>query len=198
MKYTTRLPAIHLGGETLAALEDALSAGCTSPEFDVELKHGSVTYRCSSLREIREDTTLPPVVRSFEVSLTSREGHIELVADKREEEFSLELSGEQSWVEAKRRSLESFFRTHGATVRTFLERYMAFCLSFLAMAGCLLFYYAGLGGVIGMRTPIDSLLFGSVALIAGGVLHLLLNVVYPYVLLVTADGSNTEPIYLNR
>jgi len=198
MKYATRLPAIHLGGETLTALEETLSAGCTSPEIDVELEHGAVTYRYTSLREACEDATLPAVVRSFEVSLTSREGRIELVADGREEEFCMELSGEREWVESKRRSIESFFRVHGATVRTFLERYMAFCLGFLATGLGLLLYYTGVGTSLGMGSPVDSLLFGSLALIGGGVLHLLLNVVYPYAALVTSARASSYLVYLRR
>lgn len=198
MEWTTRLPATHLGGEALPALEEALLSGCTAPELEVELDHGSVTYRYSSLAEVRDDATLPGVVKSFEVHLTSREGEADLVADDRENEFCLRLSGDREWVESKRRSVERFFQAHGASVRTFLERYMAFCLGFAAIGLGLLLYYSGLGEFVGMGTPVDSLLFGSLALIGGGVLHLLLNVVYPYTALVTTGRASSYLVYLRR
>jgi hypothetical protein len=197
MEYTTRLPAAHLGGEALPALEEALLSGCTSPQLEVQLDHGPVTYRYSSLAEVREDATLPGVVKSFEVSLTSREGEADLVADGRDNEFRLRLSGDREWVESKRRSIERFFEARGATARTFLERYMAFCLGFVATGLGLLFYYSGVGATLGMGSPVDSLLFGSLALIGGGVLHLLLNVVYPYAALVTSTHA-TSLVYLRR
>jgi hypothetical protein len=163
----------------------------------VQLDHGPVTYRYSSLAEVREDATLPGVVKSFEVSLTSREGEADLVADGRDNEFRLRLSGDREWVESKRRSIERFFEARGATARTFLERYMAFCLGFVATGLGLLFYYSGVGATLGMGSPVDSLLFGSLALIGGGVLHLLLNVVYPYAALVTSTHA-TSLVYLRR
>ena len=196
MEYTARLPAAHLGGDALVALEETLLSGCTAPRLDVELGHRSVTYRYSSLTAIREDGTLPAVVRSFEVSLTSREGRLDLVVDDRDDEYSVRLSGDREWVEAKRRSLEGFFETHGATVRTFLERYLAFCLGLAATGLGLLLYYSGLGGVVGIGVPVDTLLFGSLALIGGGVLHLLLNVVYPYAALVNSTRAGGQLVYL--
>lgn len=198
MKYTTRLPAAHIGGDALDALEEALLSGCTAPHMEIELEYGRVTYRCSSLSAIREDTTLPDVVKSFEVTLTSSEGQVDLVADDQDDEFTLRLTGNRSWVEAKRRSIEGFFETHGATARTFLERYMAFCLGFAATGLGLALYYSGLGELVGMGTPVDSLLFGSLALIGGGVLHLLLNVVYPYAALVTSARPDSPLVYLQR
>jgi hypothetical protein len=196
MEYTTRLPAAHLGGEALPALEEALLAGCTAPRLRVELDHGSVTYRCSSLAEIRNDATLPGVVQSFEVSLTSREGEAALVADGRDNEFRLRLAGDREWVESKRDAVETFFQSRGARLRTFLERYMAFCLGVVATALRLVLYYSGAGSVVGMGSPVDSVLFGSLALIGGGVLHLLLNVVYPYAALVTPNRGATTLVYL--
>jgi hypothetical protein len=198
MEYSTRLPAAHLGGEALPALEEALLSGCTAPSLEVELDHGPVTYTYSSLAEIREDATLPGVVKSFEVSLSAREGEVDLVADDREHELRLRLSGDREFVESKRRAIEGFFRSHGATLRTFLERYMAFCLGFVATALGLVLYYSGVGTDLGMGSPVDSLLFGSLALIGGGVLHLLLNVVYPYAALVTSAHASSWLVYLRR
>lgn len=198
MEYSTRLPAAHLGGEALPALEEALLSGCTAPQLEVELDHGRVTYSYSSLAAVREDATLPGVVKSFEVSLTSREGEVDLVADDRENELRLRLAGDREWVESKRRSIEDFFENRGATVRTFLERYMAFCLGFVATGLGLVFYYSGLGTALGMGSPVDSLLFGSLALMGGGVLHLLLNVVYPYAALVTSSRASSWLVYLRR
>jgi len=196
MEYTTRLPAAHLGGEAIAALEDVLRADCTAPELAVELDHGSVTYCYSSLRAVRDDATLPDIVGSFAVSLTAREGKVELVADDRENEFRMRLSGDREWVDAKRRSIEEFFGTYGASVRTFLERYLAFCLGFAALGFGLLVYYGGFGALVGMRSPVDSVLFASLALIGGGVLHLVLNWLYPYALLVTSGRAGSRPVYL--
>jgi hypothetical protein len=201
MEYTTRLPAVHLGGEAMTALETTLRSDCTAPEMEVTLEYGSVTYRYSSLEEIRGDVALPAVVRSFEVSLTAREGRIELVADDREHELNLQLSGDRRWVESKRRSIESFFEVHGARLRTFLEQYLAFCLGFAAVGLGLLAYYTGLGEPIGMRSPLDSILFASLALIGGGVLHLVLNRVYPYAVLVpSSHGTRASDalVYLRR
>ena len=195
MEYNTRLPAAHLGGEAMTALEEVLLADCTAPQLEITLDHGSVTYRYSSLEELREDVTPPNVVRSFEVNLTSREGRAELVADDRENEFSMELSGNSEWVRTKRRSIEDFFETHGATVRTFLEQYLAFCLGFAALAFGLVAYYSGFGTFVGMQSPVDSVLFASLALIAGGMLHLLLNHVYPYALLVTSGRPDSHTVY---
>jgi hypothetical protein len=198
MEYSTRLPATHLGGEALPALEEALLSGCTAPQLEVELDHGPVTYSYSSLAAVREDATLPGVVKSFEVSLTSREGEVDLVADDRDNEFQLRLAGDREWVESKRHSIERFFENRGATVRTFLERYMAFCLGFVATGLGLLVYYSGFGSLLGMGSPVDSLLFGSLALVGGGVLHLLLNVVYPYAALVTSSRAGSYLVYLRR
>ncbi|PSQ58038.1 MAG: hypothetical protein BRD23_07940 [Halobacteriales archaeon SW_9_67_25] len=198
MEYSTRLPAAHLGGEALPALEETLLSDCTSPRLEVELDHGPVTYTYSSLAEIREDATLPGVVKSFEVSLSAHEGEADLVADDRDNELRLRLTGDREWVESKRRAIEGFFRSHGATVRTFLERYMAFCLGFVATGLGLALYYSGVGADLGMGSPVDSLLFGSLALIGGGVLHLLLNVVYPYAALVTSARANSWLVYLRR
>jgi len=198
MEYTTRLPAAHLEGDSLSALEDALTAGCTSPELSVELDHGSVTYQYSSLSGIGEDVTLPDVIRSFEVSLTAREGRLELVSDDRENEFCLQLTGDREWVESKRRSIERFFEARGAAVRTFLERYMALCLGFAAVGIGLLLYYSGLGAALGMGAAADSLLFGSLALMAGGILHLLLSVVYPYAALITSSRASSYLVYLRK
>jgi hypothetical protein len=196
MEYTTRLPATHLGGEALTALEEALTAGCTSPDLEIVLDYGAVTYRHSSLEEIRRDVTLPDVVRSFEVDLSAREGQAELVADR--QEFVMRLSGDSEWVESKRRSIESFFETHGATARTFLERYLAFCLGFAALSLGLVLYYSGYGAAIGMNSPVDSLLFTSLALMTGGVLHLALNRVYPYAVLVPARSASAYLTYLRQ
>ena len=198
MQYTTRLPAAHLGGEAITALEERLLADCTAPQLEVKLDHGQVTYRFSSLEELRENVALPDAIRSFEVSLTSREGEVELVADDRENEFRVQLSGDREWVHTKRRSIENFFETHGATARTFLERYLAFCLGFAALGFGLVAYYSGFGSLVGMRSPVDSLLYASLALIGGGVLHLLLHRVYPYAALVTSRHASAFATYLRR
>lgn len=198
MEYTARLPAVHLRGEALAVLEDTLLDGCTAPKLEVELDKGAVTYRYESLRAIREDVTLPGVIRSFVVRVRSREGRLELVADDRNNEFSMQLDGQREWVDGKRRSVESFFRTHGASLRTFLERYMAFALAAVAVASALVAYYVGVGGIVGVRTPVDALLFGSVAIICGGLLHLVLSAVYPYAALVTSPRAQSYLTYLRR
>jgi len=191
MEYSTRLPAAHLGGDDLSALEDTLRAGCTSPELEVTVDLQSVTYRYSSLEALGEDATLPGVVRCFEVTLTATEGRLELLASGRDDEFVLELSGDREWVASKRRSVEGFFETHGESVRTFLERYLAFCLSLGMMGLCLLLYYGGYGPVVGMRQSLDALLFGSLALIGGGLVHMALNHLYPYVLLIPAAAPDS-------
>lgn len=198
MEYSTRLPAAHLGGEALSALEEALLSGCTAPTLEVELGHGDITYNYSSLAAVREDATLPGVIKSFEISLRSREGEVTLVTGDRENELRLWLAGNREWVERKRRSVEQFFESYGATLRTFLERYAAFCLGFLATGLGLLLYYSGVGTSLGMRSPLDSLLFGSLALIGGGVLHFLLNVIYPYAAFITSAGASGHLVYLRR
>jgi len=198
MEYRTRLPAAHLGGEALPALEEALRSGCTAPELEVRIDHGPVTYTYSSLVAVRGDATLPGVVKSFRVRLTAPEGELDLVADDRDNELRLRLAGDRAWVESKRRAIERFFGSHGATLRTFLERYMAFCLGFVATTLGLVLYYSGFGSLLGMGSPVDSLLFGSLALIGGGVLHLLLNVIYPYAALVTSSRANSWLVYLRR
>ncbi|MFB6201016.1 MAG: hypothetical protein ABEI98_03295 [Halorhabdus sp.] len=198
MEYSTRLPAVHLEGETITTLEKTLLADCVSPEMEVEIDHGPVTYRYSSMEEIRHDVTLPDLVSSFKISLSDRKGTAELVAYSHENEFNLQLSGDHEWVETKRRSIEAFFDRHGARVRTFLERYMAFCLAFVSMGLGLLLYYSGFGGQIGMQSPADSLLFGSLALITGGILHIVLNRVYPYVLLVPTRSPSAYLTYLRQ
>lgn len=196
MQYTTRLPAVHLRGETLAALEDTLLSGCTSPKLDIELVKGRASYRYESLRAVREDVTLPGVIRSFVVTVQSQEGELELVADDRNNEFSLQLQGQREWVDGKRESVESFFGTHGARMRTFLERYMAFTLTGIVVAVGLMAYYGGVGGLVGMRTPVDALLLGSLALIGGGLFHLALNAVYPYAALITSSRAQSYLTYL--
>lgn len=198
MEYTTRLPAVHLGGEALLALETALRDDCTSSDLEVRLEYRSITYRYSSLAEIERDETLPNVAQSFEVTLSAMEGRIELVADGDDNEFNMQLSGDRDWVESKRRSIEAFFNVHGATVRTFLERYLAICTGLLTVAATLFVYYSGHADLLGMRSPVDSALFASLALIGGGVLHLLLNQVYPYALIVPAEPAGDRPVYLNR
>lgn len=198
MEYSTRLPATHLGGEALPALEEALLSGCTAPSLEVELGYGDVRYTYSSLVAIREDATLPGLIKSFEISLRSWEGEATLETDDQENELRLWLAGDREWVERKRRSVEQFFDSHGATLRTFLERYTAFCLGFLATGLGLLLYYSGVGTSLGMSSPIDSLLFGSLALIGGGVLHLLLNVIYPYAAFVTSSNGGGHLVYLRR
>jgi hypothetical protein len=196
MQYTTRLPAVHLRGEALTALEDTLVSGCTAPELDIELIKRRATYHYESLRAVREDVTLPGVIRSFVVRVQSQEGELELVADDQTNEFSLQLQGQREWVNGKRESIESFFTTHGARVRTFLERYMAFTLTGLVVTVGLVAYYSGMGGLIGMRTPVDALLLGSLALIGGGLFHLALNAVYPYAALITSSRARSYLTYL--
>jgi hypothetical protein len=196
MQYTTRLPAVHLRGEALTGLEDTLLSGCTAPELDIELIKGRATYHYESLRAVREDVTLPGVIRSFVVRVQSREGELELVADDQTNEFSLQLQGQREWVNGKRESIESFFGTHGARVRTFLERYMAFALTGIVVTVGLVAYYSGMGGLVGMRTPVDALLLGSLALIGGGLFHLALNAVYPYAALITSSRAQSYLTYL--
>lgn len=187
MEYETRLPAVHLQGGMIAELEELLRSGNTDPEFEIRLDHGSIAYTYSSTAELRRDVGLPDIVRSFRVVLAAREGEIELLADDVAAEFRLRVSGDEGWVESRRRTIEGFFQRNGATVRTLLERYMALAMSGLAVAAGLAMYYGGFGGLVGMRTPIDALLYGSVALIAGGILHLILNRVYPYAAVVTGE-----------
>lgn len=198
MEYTTRLPAVHLGGETLTALEDTLVSGCTLPEIDIELATGSTTYHYESLRTIYEDVTLPSVIRSFVVRVQSQEGELELIADDRSNEFLLQLRGQREWVKGKRESVESFFWAHGARMRTFLERYMAFTLAVVVVVAGLAAHYAGIGGLIGMRTPVDALLFGSLALISGGIFHLVLNTIYPYAALIPSARTQSYLTYLRQ
>jgi hypothetical protein len=187
MEYETRLPAIHLRSATVAKLEDVLRRESTDPELEIRLEHGPVVYRYSSAEELSNDVGLPGIVRSFEVVLAAKEGEIELTADDHGAEFTMRLSGERSWVRSRRRTIEAFFRRHGATVRTLLERYLALALGSLAVVAGLAVYHLGFADVVQMRAPVDALLYGCLALMGGGVLHIVLNRLYPYAAIVT-DG----------
>lgn len=193
MRYETELPAVHLGGATIAALEELLLEDCTDPEIEIKLDHGPVTYRYASSEELRRDVGLPDVVRSFEVTLAAREGRIEVATDAREAELNLSVAGDGEWAETRRRRVESFFRARGATLRTLLERYLALGLTAAVVVAGLAAYYAGFGPAVGMRTPVDALLYGSLAVFAGGLLHPALNAVYPYAAVVLGDRSRGGP-----
>lgn len=195
MEYETTLPSMHLHGETIAALEDLLLEECTDPELEIGLDHGPVTYRYSSAESLVRDVAPPAIVRSFEVQLAAGEGQIELGTDVQEHELTLSIAGNEDWVEKRRRGIESFFERYGSTPRTLLERYMAIGMTVFAVVAALVVYYGGLGGVIGMRSPVDALLYGSIAAFSGGLLHLLLNVVYPYALVVTRSSVHRPTIF---
>lgn len=196
MRYETRLPATHLEGETFIAFEEVLRDGCTNPALEIKLDHGPVTYRYSSTEEIVRNVTLPTLVRSFEIVLRAREGRIELVADEWETPFRLRLIGDREWVNARKQAIESFLRNHGSRIRTFLERYMAIGMAVLVTAAGLGLYYSGFGGIIGMRVPGDALLYGALAVMSGGILHLVLNGIYPYALVVPSEGGRRPHVHL--
>jgi len=192
MEYETRLPATHLSGETLRELADLVRSECTEPDLEIRLEHERVTYRYVSVRKLTGDVVPPALVRKFEVVVSAREGRIRLVSDGRRE-LRLCLNGDHDWVRARGDDLEDFFRTHGSRIRTALERYLALGLAALAVLGGLLCYYAGLGPLVGMQVPADALLYGSLAIFLGGLLHLLLGAVYPYALLVTDTRVGRHP-----
>lgn len=196
MRNSTRLPATHLRGDTLTAFEAMLRDGCTDPSLEIELDHGPVTYRYSSTDEIVSNVTLPALVRSFKVVLTAREGRIELTTDGSQAPLRLRLDGNPEWVVSRTHAIESFFETHGSTVRTLLERYLAIGMAATAVALGLVLYAAGFGPVIGMRVPGDALLYGALAVILGGLLHLALHRIYPYALVVTGNGDHRLLVYL--
>lgn len=198
MEYDARLPSVHLGGEQIIHLEDLLLTESTAPDLEISLDHGSVTYRYGSADELLQDDILPAIIRSFEVVLTAKEGRIRLAADDRGRNLRLTVKGNREWAESRKREIESFFRKHGASLRTFLERYMAFILMGLAMSIALGAYYSGFGSAIGIRTPVDALLFGSIAAFVGGILHPTLNAFYPYVIVVRDARRTDSVLYFQR
>lgn len=194
MAYETALPSMHLDGESIVALEELLLEESTDPELEITLDHGRVAYRYSSAETLVGDVAPPALVRSFQVRLTAREGRIELRTARQDQEITLSITGEGNWAESRGRRIESFFETHGSIPRTLLERYMAIGLTLVAIVAALGIHQAGFGGVIGMRTPVDALLYGSIAAFGGGIMHILLNVVYPYALVVTRSGVPRLPV----
>lgn len=197
MEYETRLPATHLGPERFAELVDVLVGNATEPDLEIRLQHESVTHVFRSAEALVGNVTIPELVRRFEVLLTAREGEAELTADGRETEFTLRLEGEPAWARSRRDAVERFVRAHASTGRTLLERYLAFALAGSAMALSLALYYAGIGQSIGMHRPVDALLVGAVGAFVGGLLHMLLAAVYPYVLLVSEHYSGDRFVYAN-
>lgn len=187
MIQEVQLPAVHLRGETLTALEDLLYGGCTDPDIDISVEHGSVTYHYNSLSALRDDVGLPAVVRSFEVVITAREGHIEICSNRGVDGFQLSLRGNAEWVERRRRELTDFFARQGATFRTLLERYLGVTMTGATVLASLLVYHAGYGAAIGMQAPVDGLFFGSLAVFFGGLFHALLNVIYPYSAIISGE-----------
>ncbi|MFW5956356.1 MAG: hypothetical protein ACOCQY_03020 [Halorhabdus sp.] len=196
MERETRLPAIHLRGETMTALDELLRRSSTDPDLTVRMRHGNVTYRYDSIDKIRHDVTLPPVIRSFEVVLTAPEGRIKVASERWENDLTLSLKGNTEWVADRQRELVDFFARHGARLRTFLERYLAVLLTAVVVTTSLLAYYLGMGGLIGMRLPVDALLYGSIAVFVGGILHWLLSAVYPYAVIVSDRAESQFPLYL--
>ena len=196
MHYETDLPSVHLEGETITALEGILREGSTDPDLVFKLTHEAATYRFVSSEEFMRDVTLPAFFRLFEVVLEAREGQITLTADKWDTGFRLHITGDREWVQSRKQEIEHFFDAHGSSLRTSLERYLGIALAVTAVIGCLGLYYAGLGGVIGVQTPIDTLLFGALALITGGFLHYLLELIYPYTLMVTGTPHRRMLPYL--
>lgn len=186
------LPAIHLQGELLVSLEEALLSGCTDPDVDVRLTHGTVTYRYQSMEAIRNDVILPPVIRSFEVTVTAAEGRIEITSN-RQARLRLTVAGDDEWTNERYRELTAFFRRYGATVRTALERYLAIGMALGAIALSLAVYFSGFGWILWIRRPVDSLLLGSLALIVGGLANILLAAVYPYAAIIP-DRRTLGPI----
>lgn len=197
MQYETDLPAIHLHDELIAALEDVICSRCTNPDPSYELDHRRVTYEYDSAAEIVDDFALPPVVWSFEIAVSAEEGHLELISNSWDGDLTLRVHGQQEWVETQRDGIREFVDQHSSTVRTLLERYLALGLTTACVAFGLLTYYSGFGSLIGMRAAVDALLYGSVAAIVGGFLHIVLGAIYPYAVIVAAEGERRLPVYLS-
>lgn len=196
MEVERTLPSVHLDVETIAEFEELLSAGSTDPRLEISLDYGAVSFQSLSSTELRRNATLPGVVRSFEIVAGMPDGQVELESAAGESELSVRIQGEDDWVREHLAAVESFFETHGGKLRTVLERYLAVGLTIGTVLSSLLLYASGFGSAVGMRVPIDALLYGSLALMAGGVLHLLLNAVYPYALIVPDRRLHSTPVYV--
>lgn len=197
MEYQTRLPATHLGGEPLQDLETLLTRTLTDPDLEVHIDQGRVVFSASSLQAAVDEFMFKRCFSRFEVVVTGDEGRVEISADGRMGQFDLRLSGERDWVRSMRPTVEEFFREHSLLLRTYLERYTALIMGVLAILGGLALYGAGHGDHFGIVYLVDILLVGSVALITGGLFHLALNLVYPYVALIPEESSS-QLTYLRR
>jgi len=197
MEYETWLPATHLRSERLVELEELLCADATDPDLSVVLEYESVTYAYESARELVNNIELPEVVRTFRVVMSAEEGSIHLVAGGGEGDLVLRITGEESWGQSRRRDVEQFFRSHGSMTRTLLEQYLGLGLATAVVVISLGLYYGGLGEIIGMSRASDAFFFGALTVFLGGLLHVALNVVYPYTLVVSDHYSDRPFLYTN-
>ena len=81
--------------------------------------------------------------------------------------------------------------------RTLLEQYLGLGLATAVVVISLGLYYGGLGEIIGMSRAFDAFFFGALTVFLGGFLHVALNVVYPYTLVVSDHYSDRPFLYTN-
>lgn len=125
VSYRGDLPSLHLAPDDLMKLEDILERHLSSSEISVKVGSKGFTRRYKNVDEMLDDSTLPPRIYDFELSLSGNEGECTIRGNSTGMTPTLNdvsISGEEDWVKTKKSDLDEFFTHKQNRIRTIFEK----------------------------------------------------------------------------
>jgi len=195
VSYRGDLPSLHLNPDEFKDLVEVMERHLSSTDTKIQVGSGGFTRTFDDVDELMDDSSIPPYILDFKITVQGDEGKCTLNTDS----FGMLsisndvwISGDEDWVKTKKTDLDEFFSHKNNRMRTILEK-MRFlfpvCLLFASLTA--IPFHLILGGQwaywIGLGSYNIYWIFGIFGL----------NAIYPYAMLQTKEGHTYRP-YLKK
>lgn len=119
--YKDELPSMHLSGDDLKELEDAIESNSTNASFLITIHKDGFKYNLDSVDPIIEDFDIPDKTTEYSINLDCEEGSIR-IGSSGILSGRIRISGDKDWVQQKRIDLEPLIQKNRKILRTHIEK----------------------------------------------------------------------------